>query len=106
MRLRRKMKLSKLPISHENVLLYAFSRLNFENYPLNFQKRFDFEDDLSYLEGHYSPAIDYVHPRIRGQVESKVLSFLRKMSIDEEQNARSWNNESRISTISALEFDS
>tara|TARA_B100000575_G_scaffold134995_1_gene107607 strand:+ start:1227 stop:2480 length:1254 start_codon:yes stop_codon:yes gene_type:complete len=101
-----KMKLSKLPISHENVLLYAFSRLNFENYPLNFQKRFDFEDDLSYLEGHYSPAIDYVHPRIREQVESKVLSFLRKMSIDEEKNAQSWNNESRISTISALVFDS
>ena len=101
-----KMKLSKLPISHENVLLYAFSRLNFEHYPLNFQKRFDFENDISYLEGHYSPAIDYVHPRIREQVESKVLSFLRKMSIDEEKNAQSWNNESRISTISALEFDS
>ena len=100
-----KMKLSKLPISHENVLLYAFSRLNFENYPSSFQKRFQFDQDLSYLERHYSPALAYVHPRIREEVESKVLSFLKKMGIDEERNAQLWNNELRTSSINALNFE-
>lgn len=100
-----KMKLSKLPISHENVLLYAFSKLNFANYPTSFQERFQFHEDLSYLERHYSPALAYVHPRIRDEVESKVRSFLGKMSVDEEKNARNWNNQLRISSIDALNFE-
>ena len=100
-----KMKLSKLPISHENVLLYAFSRLNFTHYPTSFRERFHYDQDLSFLERHYSPALAYVHPRIREEVESKVLSYLKKMSIDEEQNAQSWNNEWRITTIPALSFE-
>ena len=101
-----KMKLSKLPISHENVLLYAFSKLNFANYPTSFQERFQFDEDLSYLERHYSPALAYIHPRIRQEVESKLHSFLGKMSIDEEKNARNWNNQLRISSIDALNFES
>ena len=98
------MKLSKLPISHENVL-FTLSKLNFANYPTSFQERFQFDEDLSYLERHYSPALAYVHPRIRDEVESKLHSFLAKMSIDEEKSARNWNNQLRISSIDALNFE-
>ena len=100
-----KMKLSKLPISHENVLLYAFSRLNFTNYPTSFQERFQYDEDISYLERHYSPALAYVHPRIREEVESKVLVFLKKMDFKDEDNVRDWNNESRLKSISELDYE-
>lgn len=100
-----KMKLSKLPISHENVLLYAFSRLNFTDYPAGFQQRFQHEEDLSYLERHYPPALEYVHPRIREEVESKVLVFLKKMDSKDEDNVRDWNNESRLKSISELDYE-
>ena len=71
-----KRKLSKLPISHENVLIFAFSRLNLEDYPKGFVQRFDYENSLSYLAHWYSKSRKLIDVRIREFVEEKIISFI------------------------------
>lgn len=98
------LKLSKLPISHEDVLLYAFSKLDMRNYPKEFTPRFQHAFELSFLERWFGPSSVYIDRRIRDEVLSKIDHFLQKMDSSDESFARQWNNEARISNMGALTY--
>ena len=98
------LKLSKLPISHEVVLLYAFSRLDMQNYPREFTPRFQHAFELSYLERWFGPSSAYIDQRVRDEVVSKISFFLQQMDSSDERLAREWNNEKRISNMEALTY--
>ena len=100
-----KTKLSKLPISHEDVLLYAFSRLDLTHYPYEFKARFGHDFELSFLERWYSPSARYIDSRIRGDVISNIKNYLEPMDSLDETRVLNWNNEPRIKHLSPLEYD-
>ena len=100
-----KIKLSKLPISHENVLIYAFSRLNLADYPKGFVQRFDYQDSLSYLAHWYSQSRELIDIRIREHVEEKIISFIGANDSDDERQIQSWDNSDRISRLNPLLLD-
>jgi len=97
-------KLSKLPISHEDVLLYAFSRLDMKTYPEEFTPRFQHAFELSFLERWFGPSSAYIDHRVRDEVVSKISHFLQQMDSRDERLAREWNNEKRISNMEALTY--
>jgi hypothetical protein len=98
------LKLSKLPISHEDVLLYAFSKLDLRNYPPEFTPRFQHAFELNFLERWFGPSSAYIDQRVRDEVVLKISHFLEKMDSSDEKIARQWNNETRISTMEALTY--
>ena len=98
-------KLSQLPISHENVLLYAFSKLDLTYYPKGFIERFDNQENLSYLEHWYAPSRDFIDERIRSETEKKIISLIGKSDIGDENRIKSWNNSTRINSLNPIEFD-
>lgn len=100
-----KIKLSKLPISHENVLIYAFSKLNIEDYPKGFVQRFDYQDSLSYLAHWYSQSRELIDIRIREYVEEKIISFIGVNDSVDEHRIQSWDNSERISRLNPLLLD-
>jgi len=97
-------KLSKLPISHEDVLLYAFSRLDMKTYPEEFTPRFQHAFELSFLERWFGPSSAYIDQRVRDEVVSKISHFLQQMDSRDERLTREWNNEKRISNMEALTY--
>ena len=97
-------KLSKLPISHEDVLLYSFSRLDMSNYPKEFKVRFAHNFDLSFLEKWYTPASKYIDERIRKEVIINIKKFLKSMDSSDERHVKNWNNEARIENLQPLEY--
>ena len=97
-------KLSKLPISHEDVLLYAFSRLDMKTYPEEFTPRFQHAFELSFLERWFGPSSAYIDHRVRDEVVSKISHFLQQMDSRDERLAREWNNEKRIFNMEALTY--
>ena len=99
-----RVKLSKLPISHEDVLLYAFSKLDMRNYPPEFTHRFQHTFELDFLERWFGPSSAYIDRRVRDEVVSKINHFLEEMDSSDEKIARQWNNETRISTMEALTY--
>ena len=100
-----KKKLSQLPISHENVLIFAFSRLDLRLYPKGFVQRFDHEDSLSYLSHWYSKSRSLIDTRIRHYVELKIASFIGVNDSQEELRIRSWDNSQRINRLESLSLD-
>jgi len=100
-----KTKLSKLPISHENVLLYAFSRLRLINYPKEFNARFAHDYDLAFLERWYPPSSRYVDARIRDDVILNIKKYLEPMDASDEIRVKNWNNEARIENLQPLEYN-
>lgn len=100
-----KTKLSKLPISHENVLLYAFSRLRLTNYPKEFNARFAHDYDLAFLERWYVPSSRYVDARIRDDVILSIKKYLEPMDASDEIRVKNWNNEARIENLQPLEYN-
>ena len=100
-----KIKLSKLPISHENVLIYAFSKLNIEDYPKGFVQRFDYQGSLSYLAHWYSQSRELIDIRIREYVEEKIISFIGVNDSVDEHRIQSWDNSERISRLNPLLLD-
>ena len=100
-----KLKLSKLPISHENVLIYAFSRLNLDHYPNGFVQRFDYEDSLSYLAHWYSKSRELIDVRIREFVEEKIMAFIGANNSADDNLIESWDNSDRISRLNPLILD-
>ena len=100
-----KNKLSKLPISHENVLIFTFSRLDLEDYPQGFIQRFDNEDSLSYLAHWYSKSQELIDERVRAFVEEKIISFIGVNDSADEHKIRSWDNTARISRLNPLLLD-
>ena len=97
-------KLSQLPISHENVLLYSFSKLDLTPYPKGFIQRFDVQEDLSYLEHWYAPSREFIDKRIRKETEKKIISLIGKSNSHDENNIQSWNNLPRINRLDPIEF--
>jgi len=98
-------KLSKLPISHENVLIFAFSRLNLEDYPEGFIQRFDHEDSLSYLAHWYSKSRILIDMRVREFVEEKIIAFIGSNNSVDDNHIESWDNSERISRLNPLIID-
>ena len=90
-------KLAGLPISHENVLMYSFSRIDESVFHADFFTRFGTNEDLSYLTMFYSPAIDYVHERARSDVNQNLAQFLNRMGPEHEHQVKEWDNTERIS---------
>lgn len=100
-----KKKLSQLPISHENVLIFAFSRLDLGLYPKEFVQRFDHEHPLTYLSHWYSQSRGLIHIRIRDFVENKIISYLGVNGPQEELKIQSWDNSQRINRLESLSLD-
>ena len=98
-------KLQKLPISHENVLIYAFARLDLKQYPQGFVQRFDHSEKLDYLRHWYPKSSAYIHERIREVTVSKIVSYLGMQSEEMMHLLEGWNNEERISRLNPLIFD-
>lgn len=98
-------KLSKMPISHENVLLYAFSKLEMSVYPPGFSARFSHNLDLDYLEKWYCPSSEYIDPKIRSEVISNICQYLSPMQKREEDYVKEWDNQARIEKLIPLEYD-
>lgn len=98
-------KLSKLPINHEDVLLYAFSRLDLNLYPNEFKLRFAHDFELSFLERWYKPSGRYIDARIRDDVILNIKNYLEPMNSSDELLAQNWNNEARIEKLKPLEYD-
>lgn len=98
-------KLSKMPISHENVLLYAFSKLEMSIYPPGFSNRFSHNLDLDYLEKWYSPSKAYIDSKIRFEVISNLNQYLSPMQEREEKLVKEWDNQARIEKLIPLEYD-
>ena len=84
-------KLSSLPISHENVLIHSFSKLNFEDYPDGFRQRLSYYDNLEALERWYSPSLNYVHDSAREYVKTAMGKYLKSMSQDDERIMEAWD---------------
>ena len=100
-----KIKLSALPISHEDVLLFNFARLDLSKYPPGFKHRFSFQSDLDYLERWYSPSLAYVHPPFRDGVRARILEYLRIMSSSDEHEVTMWDIQDRTAAMTPLEYD-
>ena len=98
-------KLQKLPISHENVLIYSFARLELNHYPRGFIQRFDHSDSLDYLAHWYPKSFEYIDERIREYTVSKITSFLGKQNETMVNLLENWNNEDRINRLNPLLFD-
>ena len=98
-------KLSQLPISHENVLIFAFSRLDLDLYPKGFVQRFDHEDSLTYLSHWYSKSRGLIDIRIRKFVERKIVSYIGANGPQEELRIQSWDNSQRINRLESLSLD-
>lgn len=98
-------KLRQLPISHENVLIFSFARLDLDQYPKGFIQRFDSQNTLTYLAHWYSKSRVYIHERIRKHTEKRITSFIGVNSIEMEGQLESWSNQERINRLNPLEFD-
>lgn len=100
-----KRKLSALPISHENVLLYSFSKLDMSNYPREFETRFSYLSDVDFLERWYAPSLTYVHNTLRDHVESQLQSYLQTMDEEDHQSVENWDIGQQIDTLDALLYE-
>jgi hypothetical protein len=100
-----RMKLSKLPISHEDVLLYSFSKLGFKGYPVDFRQRFSYIREFTCLECWYPPSLNYIHPSIRKSVQQRMNMYLETMTTSQQEQAESWNLEPILPNLSALYQD-
>ena len=98
-------KLRQLPISHENVLIFSFARLDLDQYPKGFIQRFDNQNTLTYLAHWYSKSRVYIHERIRKHTEKRIISFIGVNSSEMEGQLESWSNQERINRLNPLEFD-
>jgi hypothetical protein len=98
-------KLSQLPISHENVLIYSFARLDLSKYPTGFIQRFDNQDSLQYLGHWYSKSRQFIHERIREFTENRIKSFIGENDQILESQLEGWNNSSRINRLNPLQLD-
>jgi hypothetical protein len=98
-------KLRQLPISHENVLIFSFARLDLDQYPKGFIQRFDNQNTLTYLAHWYSKSRVYIHERIRKHTEERITSFIGVNSSVMEEQLESWSNQERINRLNPLEFD-
>ena len=98
-------KLLQLPISHENVLLFSFARLDLTHYPKGFIQRFDNENSLAYLAHWYSKSRIYIHERIREYTEARIRSYIGVNSSEMENQLEDWNNQDRINRLNPLELD-
>ena len=98
-------KLGALPISHENVFLYAFGRIGFSEFPDGFESRFVYSKDLSYLEKWYPPSLELIHPRIKNEVANKISSFLNIMNDEDEVNVSTWDMSDRVTNLAPLSYE-
>ena len=98
-------KLLQLPISHENVLIFSFARLDLTQYPRGFIQRFDNQNSLAYLAHWYSKSRVYIHERIREYTEARITSYIGVNSREMESQLEHWNNKDRINRLDPLEFD-
>lgn len=97
-----KLKLSSLPISHENVLVHSFSKLNFDDYPEGFRQRLSYHNDLGALERWYSPSLAYVHASVQEAVKANMARYLEPMNADDEHTLESWDIRSILSDLEPL----
>lgn len=100
-----KRKLSALPISHENVLLYSFSKLDMSNYPGEFETRFSYLSDVDFLERWYAPSLSYVHNTLKDHVGSQLQSYLQTMDEEDHQSVENWDIGQQIDTLDALVYE-
>ncbi len=97
-------KLSAMPISHENVLIYAFSRVNEEDFPPHFNVRFAYDKPIDFLERWYSPSAAWIDMRIREEVSEKIQKYILPMDNRDEKLVIGWNNEERIKLLAPLNY--
>lgn len=98
-------KLEQLPISHENVLIFSFARIDLKDYPKGFIQRFDSEKSLAYLAHWYSKSKVYIHERIREYTEKRIISYIGVNNSEMENQLESWNNQERINRLNPLKLD-
>jgi len=74
-----KLKLSQMPISHENVLSWALQGSQGPYSEVLIQRLEGENRDLGYLECYYPPSIDLMPARYQEETRNRILSFLRPM---------------------------
>jgi len=100
-----RLKLSSIPISHEDVLVHSFSKLNFDDYPDGFRQRLSYHDNLGALERWYSPSLDYVHPSAQEAVKATMARYLEPMSLEDERTVEAWDIRDIIPDLEPLVLD-
>jgi len=100
-----RLKLSSIPISHEDVLVHSFSKLNFDDYPDGFRQRLSYHDNLGALERWYSPSLDYVHPSAQEAVKATMARYLEPMSQEDERTVEAWDIRDIITDLEPLVLD-
>ena len=75
-----KLKLSQIPISHENVLSWALQGSQGPYSKVLIQRLEGENRDLGYLECYYPPSIDLMPQKYQQKTESQILSFLEPMN--------------------------
>jgi hypothetical protein len=97
-------KLSAMPISHENVLIYAFSKINNRNYPPPFSDRFAYDKPIDFLERWYSTSAIWIDSRIREEVSENIQKYILSMNNSDEELIIGWNNKERIKLLAPLSY--
>ena len=75
-----KLKLSQMPISHENVLAWALQGAQGAYSEFLIQRLEGENRDLSYLECYYPPSIDLMPQKYQQETKKRILSFLKPMN--------------------------
>lgn len=97
-------KLAAMPISHENVLIYAFSKIDGTSFPPQFSVRFSYNKPIDFLERWYSDSAVWIDSRIRAEVSEKILKYILPMDDRDEALVRKWNNKERIKSLTPLNY--
>lgn len=75
-----KLKLSQMPISHENVLAWALQGGQGAYSEVLIQRLEGENRDLSYLECYYPPSIDLMPQKYQQETKNRISSFLEPMN--------------------------
>jgi len=85
--------LTKLPISHENVILYSIQRINLEEFsnlkPLH--NKLDRHLNVDFLEKWYPNSIEFVPDKYRFTIRENILKYLEVMMPSDINDIKNWN---------------
>ena len=101
-------RLSEIPISHENVILYSLQRMNLEDfqYLKPIFNKMDKKINLEFLEKWFPDSIEFVPKKYRFTIRENILKYLEPMNSVEIDKVKNWNMNSHLEnrdTIKAQE---
>ena len=103
-----KLKISKIPILHENVLTWATSKYSAEHPLLNYLKLRTRGDVLSceWMERWYQPSRILIPEKYRQYISFNLINYLGMMSEEEINEVENWNMSPYIGSQKCKEYSS